>query len=66
MISKGPLLDSFLTNEHMSALKRSRIGQQFSVKKKEGLFSNTATSAAGEPIWTLTDDEEDETQQFTM
>ena len=61
MRSNGPLLDSFLTNEHMSALKKSTIGNQLSVRKKDGFLSHTGTSVAGEPIWTLTDDDGDET-----
>jgi hypothetical protein len=45
----------------MSALKKSTIGNQLSVRKKDGFLSHTGTSVAGEPIWTLTDDDGDET-----
>jgi hypothetical protein len=43
----------------MSALKRSTAGHQLSVKKKDGFLSHTGTSVAGEPIWTLTDDDDE-------
>jgi hypothetical protein len=59
--SNGPFLDSFLTNEHMSALKKSNIGNLLSIRKKDGFLSHTGTSVAGEPLWTLTDDDVDDT-----
>jgi hypothetical protein len=45
----------------MSALKKSTMGNILSVRKKDGFLSHTGTSIAGEPIWTLTDDDVNET-----
>jgi hypothetical protein len=57
------LLESFLTVDKMSAMKQSNVNQ--SIRKKE---SQGCTSVGNEPIWTLTDDDDDGdgTQSLTL